>query len=89
MSGTRKISLGDSFGDIAVSVNGAFLRVRADGSVIVCSDGPVSLYTATRIGLTDGGPAAKKAGYKGHPPGYEIHAGIPILEGMRALILRI
>jgi hypothetical protein len=68
------ISLGDSFGDIAISVNGALLKVRADGSVVVCSDGPVHVYTARRA-----------QDYQG--PGYLIDGEVPVIQGVKALVL--
>lgn len=69
-----EISLGASFGSIAISVNGALLKVRTDGSVVVCSDGPVHVYTARR-----------SQDYKG--PGYLVDTEVPILQGMKALLL--
>jgi hypothetical protein len=69
-----EIALGNSFGNIAISVNGALLKVRGDGSVVVCSDGPVHVYTARR------GPD-----YKG--PGYLIDTEVPILQGVKTLLL--
>jgi len=68
------ISLGDSFGDIAISVNGTLLKVRADGSVVVCSDGPVHVYTARQ-----------SQDHRG--PGHLIDTEVPILQGMKTLTL--
>jgi hypothetical protein len=41
----REISLGDDFGDVAVSVNGVRIEVRTDGSVLAYTKGGVDAYT--------------------------------------------
>lgn len=73
-SGKKEISLGEDFGDVVVKVNGARVEVNTDGSVLVYTNGNV---TICQVANDDGKTAASaepKIGDK--MPDGTIYAGI-------------
>jgi hypothetical protein len=58
----REISLGEDFGDVAVSVNGVRVEVHSDGKVDAFTNGPVQVHPASNDDTKPKAPAPPKPG---------------------------
>ena len=45
----KEISLGDSFGDVAVKANGVRVEIHTDGSILAYTHGDVNAYTSASV----------------------------------------
>src|SRR5438477_9424405 len=49
MSDMREVSLGEGFGDVAVSVNGIRVELHGDGAIVAHASGDIDVYTDAAV----------------------------------------